>query len=231
MTQLLTFTAKNWFGRLRTFEYRTHFFVKGVFDYRIDSANKSLFIEVVGCPGVGKSTLIDYMEEKRLIKGLFRAKLWIARLQCNTSIDSAYRRILDYKLISLDNERSRFKYFRYAITPRAMDKYVENKKNPTVLLIDEGLFHHFKYEINDNWEKNNALFSKLMEKRVIVHITARPEIIAERILKRYRDTGNLLPYYKNKHEGEIAEYCRKAQEKRKQVIGEFKKKRSASVNG
>jgi hypothetical protein len=30
------------------------FFVKGVFDYQIENANKSLFIEVVGCPGGGK---------------------------------------------------------------------------------------------------------------------------------------------------------------------------------
>lgn len=223
MTQL-EFIAKNWLGRLRTFEYKAHFFVKGVFDYQIENANKSLFIEVVGCPGVGKSTLIDYMEEKRLIKGLIRARLWIARLQRNTNIDSAYKRILDYKLISLENERSRFKYSQYAITPRAIDKYVEDKKIPTVLLIDEGLFHHFKYEISDNWGKDKALFSKLMEKRVIVHMTARPEIIAERILKRYRKTGNLLPYYKNKHEYEIAEYCRKAQKKRKKVIGEFEKR-------
>ncbi|WP_141441173.1 hypothetical protein [Vreelandella titanicae] len=118
------------------------------------------------------------------------------RLQRNTNIDSAYKRILDYKLISLENKKSRFKYSQYAITPRAIDKYVEDKKIPTVLLIDEGLFHHFKYEISDNWGKDKALFSKLMEKRVIVHMTARPEIIAERILKRYRKTGNLLPYYK-----------------------------------
>lgn len=104
MTQL-EFIAKNWLGRLRTFEYKAHFFVKGVFDYQIENANKSLFIEVVGCPGVGKSTLIDYMEEKRLIKSLIRARLWIARLQRNTNIDSAYKRILDYKLISLENKK------------------------------------------------------------------------------------------------------------------------------
>ncbi|CDG55519.1 MULTISPECIES: hypothetical protein [Halomonadaceae] len=104
MTQL-EFIAKNWLGQLRTFKYKAHFFVKGVFDYQIENANKSLFIEVVGCPGVGKSTLIDYMEEKRLIKGLILAKLWIARLQRNTNIDSAYKRILDYKLISLENEK------------------------------------------------------------------------------------------------------------------------------
>ncbi len=53
MTQL-EFIAKNWLGRLRTFEYEAHFFVKGVFDYQIENANKSLFIEVVGCPGGGR---------------------------------------------------------------------------------------------------------------------------------------------------------------------------------
>ncbi|CDG55518.1 hypothetical protein HALA3H3_910003 [Halomonas sp. A3H3] len=60
-----------------------------------------------------------------------------------------------------------------------------------MLVIDEGLFHHFRYEISDNWGKDKALFSKLMEKRFIVYMTARPEIIAERILMCYRKTGNL----------------------------------------
>ncbi|WP_035578951.1 AAA family ATPase [Halomonas sp. TG39a] len=221
MTQLVL-TAKNLLDRFYGCEYRAHFLVKGVFDYQIDNANKSLFIEIIGCPGVGKSTLIDYMEEKELIKGLICTKLWATRLQRNNKIASAYTSILDYKIMSLEDERVRSRYLRHAIIPRAMDKYIENNKNPTVLLIDEGLFHHFKYEISDNWEQNKFIFSKLMEKRILVHMIARPEIIAERILKRYRETGNLLPYYKNKQECEIIEYCRKAQEKRKKVIRKFK---------
>lgn len=223
MTQLI-FTTKKWLDRLHFSDYKAHFFVKGVFSYQLDNANTSLFIEITGCPGVGKSALIDYMEVKRFIIRLNRAKLWVARLQHNTKIESVYRKVLDYKLMRLEDEGVRFKYLRYAIIPRAMDKLVDARKTPIVLLIDEGLVHHFKYEINDNWEKDKAIFSKLMEKRVLVHMTARPEIITERILKRYRETGNLLPYYKNKQEWEIAEYCRKTQEKRKKIIREFEKR-------
>lgn len=224
MTQLML-TTKNWIRRLFISEIKTHLFVKGVFSYQVDKSSKSLFVEVIGCPGVGKSTLIYYMEKHELIVGLIRTKLWRARLQRNTKIDSIYKKILDYKQMSLEDESVKVKYFRHAIIPRFMDILVENKTIPsTIFLVDEGLFHHFKYEISDNWENDKVLFSALMEKRVLVHMIARPEIIAERILKRYRETGNLLPCYKNKQKWEIAKYCKEAQEKRKKVIREFEKR-------
>lgn len=215
--------SKGWIDRIDIHSLKARFFVKGVFSYRMDNVEKSLFIELVGCPGVGKSTLIDCFEEQGLIEKVFCTKLWSARFKGNAEIDAAYKGIIKYKAKILDNKKEKTKYIRNTIIPKAIDKFVEDEKNASIFLIDEGLFHHFKYEISENWAENEKVFTKLMNRRVLIHMTARPEVIADRILKRYRETGKILPYYRNKSEWEIAQFCNKAQEKRKEVISEFEK--------
>ncbi|UXZ55434.1 ATP-binding protein [Halomonas sp. 7T] len=223
MTQIISL-SKSWAGRLYRPSFKSRLFVKGVFSYQIDKVEKSLFVEVVGCPGIGKSTLLNYFEDQGLIEKVFFTKLWSARFKSNADIDTAYRQIIKYKTKNLDNKKEKIKYIRNTIVPKAMDKFVENEQNASIFLVDEGLFHHFKYEISENWKENETLFTKLMNRRVLIHMIARPEVIAERILKRYRETGKILPYYRNKREWEIAQYCNKAQEKRKEVMSEFEKK-------
>lgn len=176
-----------------------------------------LFVEFIGVPGVGKSTLCSALLE--------RNREWMIGAQdvlLDVSLtgkytaemnDEFYQGIAQHKLsvISKSDYQACDKlellgYFGQIIQ---LDRKMSLYRGKKIVVADEGLFHNFSSSVEFVYENSRAVPNNL-GRRVLIHCYSSPERISCQILKREKETGRLLPQHKNKTIRELEEHQKEA---------------------
>lgn len=160
-----------------------------------------VLIEMCGCPGCGKSTLMEEVIKILLQEG--KSVLTEKELHKNSKISSLLSKC--GLLFSLSNVRLKmrlFSYwascgfglhsFRYVIRVLEVDKYVRSGYNTDFLFLDEGAIQHLtsvshEKKVVISKELTNLVFQRLYCKNAIVLNCTLPfDRNVERLLKRQR---------------------------------------------
>lgn len=185
----------------------------------LDDAEKQPFIfEMTGSPSIGKSTLLHNMMDAQLIRKADLTGLNSDSFGDDDQIRIAYDALIKKAVENLKNKEDIEKYSRRAAASLALQRQVRSDEKADTLIVEEGLFHHFMHPLIGIYSSDKPLFDIMMEGRAIVHLTARPGVIAERVIKRYKETGKLLPYHANKNFRQIRDYCQASQAGREHTL-------------
>ncbi len=160
--------------------------------YRYNNhSHSSYIVDLVGPPGIGKTTLIKALIERSLIQAendSFDKKERVcksrARLLSLAALNQGDIATLQRKAVKL-----------------IYDLNISQSRKGYV--VDEGLSHHFANELCSMFLESPDDFKLLMQRRAVINLTASPETICSRIRIRGNKTGRLLPCHQDKSDEEL----------------------------
>lgn len=165
---------------------------------------KPIYVEFVGVPGVGKSTLYENVFKQ--VKSKWRnihelQKIFIRHANSkSTESLSLYQELAQQKIQNVASRNytgidkmNIIKYFHSVLIDDSLVYLFNNDYN---IMSDEGLIHNFGEAILALSKSKEEEFKSLMERRAVIYCYASPEIVAKRILEREKKTGELLPQHK-----------------------------------
>lgn len=165
---------------------------------------KPIYVEFVGIPGVGKSTLYDNVFKQ--VKSKWRnihefQKIFIQHIDGKAAESvSCYQDLAIHKMQSVASSNfsgiDQMKILRFFHSVIIDDSLVRLFNNDYNVISDEGLIHNFGDGLLALCENNKEEFRNLMKNRAVVYCNAPAEIVANRILERKKKTGKLLPQHK-----------------------------------
>ncbi|MDI5891877.1 hypothetical protein [Halomonas rhizosphaerae] len=77
---------------------------------------------------------------------------------------------------------------------------------PSMVLVDEGLSHHFTNELCVLSRDNPTDFNVIMDNRAVINLTATAETINSRIRYRKKTAGRMLPCHRGKSNDELLSF-------------------------
>jgi len=163
-----------------------------------------LYVEFIGPPGVGKSTIYNELTGAAgdLMKlSVLKRELNLPPQRLGNEHDELYGTLAGQMLhaIAMKDYAPMDKmrvlgYFHRVIED---DKLAVLHNPGRIVVSDEGLFHNFRSSIEHEMSKG-PMSRDFCSMRAIVSIRSHPRTIAERILKRRLETGDMLPQHKGK---------------------------------
>ena len=169
-----------------------------------------LYVEFIGPPGVGKTTTFDTVvkNNRSLLKYVdFRRTVNLQPTEVNTEFDDTYQALASHKLDQISkadySALDKLKVLAYFHRVVEGDRVVMLHNRGYTVISDEGLLHNFGKALEQEI-LHGRIPSSFLARRVVINCHAPAERIAEQILKRHRETGNLLPQHKNKTVQQLA---------------------------
>lgn len=148
-------------------------------------------IDLVGPPGIGKSSLIRAMTKASLI---LPGRI---KLNKNNRICASRARLLSLAALQIDDME---------VLQRKTVKLLYDLNITccgTSVIVDEGVCHHFTNELIELSRSSPHDFDKIMQGRAIINLTATPELVNSRILYRDARQGHMLSCHKGKTDKEL----------------------------
>ena len=172
---------------------------------KVDKADgKPLYVEFVGVPGVGKTTL--YNNVFKQIKNKWRDINELEQIFAEhnngkaTESYSCYQDLAQHKVSTVASydysgldKMKIIKYFQSVLIKDSL-VYLFNKEYNIVS--DEGLIHNFGEGIIAFSNSKESDYKDLLKHRAIIYCETSASTIAKRIIEREKITGNLLPQHK-----------------------------------
>lgn len=200
-----------------------HQAVKAVYSplYEADSSKKR-YVEFIGPPGVGKSTVFKALTEfspDLMPLSVLKRRLNLPSRLLSREFDEQYQLLAAHKLETVTKSDLLptdklwvLGYFQRMIED---DKIAMLHGQSHCIVADEGLFHNFKSSV-EHLLGTTAVPPAFLSGRLLINCHTAPERIARQIQRRHRETGHLVPQHKNKTFGQLLEdqvealrYCRK----------------------
>lgn len=163
-----------------------------------------LYVEFVGVPGVGKTTLYKnvFKEIKRKWRDIHELKTIFIKHAEDQNAESllCYQELAQHKMQSIEtrnysgiDQMKLVKYFHSVLIADSFGYLFNNDYN---VMSEEGLIHNFGDSLLALFKGNKEEFENLMKHRAVVYCHAPAEIVAKQILEREKKTGRLLPQHK-----------------------------------
>lgn len=176
--------------------------------YRLhQSPLSSIAFDVIGPPGVGKSFFIKALISGGVVDNRPH------RFSKEMRVCSSRSKLLSLLALNRDD----LEVLRRKSAKLLYDLNIMSSSSH--FIIDEGICHHFAGELIQLSETSREDFLTIMRGRGVINLTAPPEIITSRIGIRYRRTGKLLDFHKEKSEHELHEYNSTALHQREELCG------------
>ena len=163
-----------------------------------------IYVEFVGVPGVGKTTLYEnvFKEVKRKWRNIHELQKLLYKHTDGKAVESQsyYEGLAQNKMQSLGSRNysgiDQMKIVKYFHSVLVADSLVHLFNTDYNIMSDEGLIHNFGEGIFELFNSNNEEFKSLMKQRAVIYCQTSAEIVAKRILEREEKTGRLLPQHK-----------------------------------
>lgn len=165
-----------------------------VYRYNKTEAISPCVVDIIGPPGIGKSSLFQRMIEKSIIHS-DKQKFYKRKRAC-----ASRAHLLSLAAAGLDD----IEILQRKALKLLYDLNVADCRG--ILLVDEGISHHFTSELCDLVKINKEDFERIMKRRAIVNLTAPPELITMRIRHRAERNGSLLSFHREKSDEELNEF-------------------------
>lgn len=194
---------------------------------RVDKINgEPLYVEFVGVPGVGKTTLYRnvFDEVKKKWRDIHEFQRIFIEHADGQAVESqpCYQELAQHKMQSLESRNysgiDQMKIVKYFHSVLIADSLVYLFNNDYNVLSEEGLIHNFGESLLELFKNNKKEFENLMKHRVVIHCHAPADIVAKRILEREKKTGGLLPQHKVNSFAELVNMQKKSLELKQQFI-------------
>ncbi len=156
-----------------------------------------MVVEIVGPPGVGKTTLLQEVMRLKVIKrerfpvigiNLLVKKMLVEQPHCSA--------LMDEYIVGRATQKTDLDRLQKMLNLLFSDIYLHSMlpKKQKLFLVDEGICHHFTSQLINLYHTEKNDFLKLMKKRSVVFLLADAHTIANRALKRkksrkYREKG------------------------------------------
>lgn len=199
--------------------------VKNSYKPLVNNNHDPIYIEFMGVPGVGKSTLFNQISYGKNTTTLNNFIKMHKRNYDDKLIESQpiYSILAEEKLkeVLLKNfssfDKLKILHFFFLVLFNDLILYKFNKN--TIVVAEEGLFHNFGNVIETvrNTE-NKELLQNLFKNRAIVYCYSTPEKVAHQIMKRYEESGKLLPQHKTKNFEELVELQKQALKNKERTL-------------
>lgn len=187
---------------------------------------KPIYVEFVGIPGVGKSTLFDNVFKQ--VKSKWRnihefQKIFIQHVDGKAAESvSCYQDLAIHKMQSVASSNfsgiDQMKIVRFFLSVIIEDSLVSLFNKDYNVISDEGLIHNFGDGLLELCKNNKKEFDNLMKDRAVVYCKAPAEIVANRILGRTKETGKLLPQHKVKSFDKLVMLQKRSLKNKHQII-------------
>ena len=186
---------------------------------------KPIYVEFVGVPGVGKTTLYEnvFKEVKREWRDIHEfQRIFIKHTDGKAAESlSCYQELAKHKMQlagSCDyNGIDQMKLVKFFHSVLIEDSLVYLFNNDYNVMSDEGLIHNFGEGILALSKSNKEEFESLMKQRAVIYCQTSAEIVAKRILEREEKTGRLLPQHKVDSFDELVNLQKKILEQKPQL--------------
>lgn len=196
----------------------------------IETDRRPLYIEFIGIPAVGKTTLFKKIKCSAK-SGLIRLNDFLAFKSDEWDINLLDKLEVYQKLAAYNIERTagsdrlatdKLRFFSWYRTVIIQDATIERYNLYHTIISEEGLFHNFGPAIERLAKEEPAIYSELVKNRAIVYCYAPKERVAHQIIKREKKQGNLLPQYKTSSFEELVEVVEKSLEAKREFITSIK---------
>lgn len=184
-----------------------------------------MYVEFVGVPGVGKTTLfkhvLDKLEDNWLKLEQFRKRFPPLVDYKTTDSLSFYQEVAAHSmqtvLSSEYNALDKMRFITHFHSVILKDSLV-SLHNEYKFISDEGLFHNCSESVLAVAERNKDAFKELIKNRVLIYCYASAETVANRVVEREKRTGDLLPQYKHASYEDLLKAVNKDLEKAQKLI-------------
>lgn len=186
-----------------------------------------IYVEFVGIPGVGKTTLYENVFKE--VKSKWRNIHELHRIFMEHTNGIAAESLLCYQVLAESKMQSLgsrnfngidqmklVKYFHSVLIADSLVHLFNKKYN---IMSDEGLIHNFGEGLLALSISNSDEFKSLLKHRAVIYCHTSAEIIAKRIIEREKETGRLLPQHKLNSFEELVNLQKKSLDQKNQLIG------------
>lgn len=188
-----------------------------------------LYVEFLGTPGVGKSYIFNKIDKKK--QGWIRLKEF-CQLYAHEKNDSLTDSISFYQDLVKDKISTTLKrdclatdylrYFHYFNIVINRDALVYKFNKDATIISEEGLFHNFGHCIEKLKGSDKEKFNEILKNRAIIHCFAPAEVIADRIIKRKKENGKILPQHKVDSRKELLQIVNQNLQDKQRFTNSFK---------
>ncbi len=164
---------------------------------RTEANSRFLIIEIIGPPGIGKSTVLKTLNKEGIISSI-PTPHWIIDeyLQSFSNFDPEYIELIQAATKKIKDLR-RLKQHLYWLMH---EKYLlETARENRFYMVDEGLGHHFNSALVELSIHNRDSFFRLMQNRAMIFLKSNPETITQRIIQRNKSSGIIRIQHRNKN--------------------------------
>lgn len=186
-----------------------------------------IYVEFVGVPGVGKTTLYEniFKKVKRNWRDIHELQRIFMEHTNGIAAESqlCYQVLAQSKMQSLEScnfngidQMKLVKYFHSVLIADSLVHLFNNKYN---IMSDEGLIHNFGEGLLALSRSNIDEFKSLSKRRAVIYCHTSAETIAKRIIEREKKTGRLLPQHKLDSFEELVSLQKKCLKQKNQLIG------------
>ncbi len=187
---------------------------------------EAIYVEFVGVPGVGKTTLYDnvFKEVKNKWRNIHELhRIFIEHSNgIATELQLCYQVLAQSKMQSLNSREyngiDQMKLVKYFHSVLIADSLVHLFNNDYNIISEEDIIHNFGEGILALSKNNTEDFEELMKNRAVIYCQTSPETVAKRILEREQKTGRLLPQHKVDSFDKLVSLQKKSLEQKHELI-------------
>src|SRR5690554_1490183 len=193
---------------------------------------KPLYIEFVGAFGVGKTTLFNNLNNERNKSWVVASDyIYLNRKMINREIiESAgfyYQELAKYCMVDLMERKilptDKMSKFNFLHSKLLEEIFILLNNKEFTIINDDGFLHNCTNAFIKLYNYDKALFEQSIKHRIVVYCYTSPDVLANQILKRQKETGFLSIFHTHENLTELINKQKVFLDEKRELISLLKK--------